>query len=139
MPSQSKTSSTSFFGASLTFKMNYESMHSRRGSGTCSDLRRRGNRLARGEALFEHRQDPGPAFLVLMSHLVVRNARVAQSDLGLFSTRHESDGHHGFDALGRFRHPGVLDFVRAFDVDEAPLVWPGSSFVFHCKIEKTVH
>ena len=59
-----------------------------------------------------------------------------QCDVGLVSMRGECDGHDGFNTAGPFRHPRVFKLVRPFDQEKASVMWPRSSFVLDCQIEK---
>jgi len=74
-----------------------------------------------------------------LQQFLVADAGVAQGDFRLFAARLEGDGHYGLDAFGRFGHPRILDAARAFDGNEAAVMWPCSSFVAHREIEKPVH
>jgi len=64
---------------------------------------------------------------------------MVQSDFALITTWLEGDGYDGLDALGRFGPPRVVYGARAINPEEAPIMWPRSSFVLHCEIDKAVH
>jgi len=64
---------------------------------------------------------------------------VTQSDLGLVPARLEVTATTDSAPLVASDIHVYLNLVRPFYQDEAAVMWPCSSFVFHCQIEKPVH
>jgi len=50
----------------------------------------------------------------------------------------KSDSYDGLDPFGHFGHPRALYATRAINPEESAVMWPGSSFVLHSKMEKAV-